>query len=149
MQHSETTVIDRPSSVVWELVGDPHGWPAWADGIQDVTVSDEGPLGVGSEFSYTYRGKQVAARVAHLVDGSAFGFATSQGWYEFSESIALEARDGRTAATFTMGFEPTTWWGRALATIITPLRSVVLGRSLRQGLRSLKEAAERASVSEG
>jgi uncharacterized protein YndB with AHSA1/START domain len=142
MVHTESIRIARPAEVVWTLVGDPAAWPRWAGDLDDVRV--HGELAVGTTITYRYRGRGVAVTLTRYQPTTLVEIAGSEKSYELRESIALNAGDGATTVSITMGFEPTATWTRLVAPLFVPLKGVVLGRSLRRSLHALGHTAEAA-----
>lgn len=140
MEHAESIVVHRPATEVWALTGHPESWQRWIRDIEDVRV--DGELSEGTVVSYRWRGRDVTATVRPYEPGVRMGIQSSEKNYDFHESIALRDVGGRTEVTFTMGFTPTAWWMKAAAVLLSPFKGLVLGRSLNQELRALRDAAE-------
>ena len=141
MQHTETTTIDRSAEEVWAFVGDVQSWPNWLDDVTDVEVPSGG-LAEDTQISYKFRGRPTHPTITAYDEERELGISSSERGYEFAESITLQPGEDQTDVTFTMGFEPAVWWTKALAVLITPFRSTMLGRPLRKELRALKTAVE-------
>ncbi len=141
MQQTESITIDAPTADVWPLIGSIDGWQSWLTGISNVELlSDE--IGPGAEFGYTFRGRAVTATVDRYEEGRIMAIASTESSYDFGESMELEPLGDQTWATFTMGFEPTTWWAKAGSALLTPLKDRMLGKPLRKELATLKGVVE-------
>jgi uncharacterized protein YndB with AHSA1/START domain len=68
-EHSvETTAAPE---AVWRLWSDMAGWPAWNDGIAEITV--DGPFAVGTSFTMTPPGEEpISMRLTRVSPGSEF-----------------------------------------------------------------------------
>lgn len=141
MQHAESTTIGRPAEDVWALIGDVRQWLVWIEDVSDVEVLS-GELSPGSEVSYKWRGSEIHATISEYEPGHKIGITSTEDNYDFHESITLDSSDGGTGVTFVMGFDPTNWWMSALAVVLTPFKSIMLGRPLRKELELLRGAAE-------
>ena len=141
MEHTESIGIDRPPDAVWQLVGDIHSWPRWLEDISDVEMqSDE--LGEGAEFTYKFRGRPAHVTVFPFEADRVIGITAPERGYDFAESITVEPQGEGTVVTFTMGFEPNTWWMKTVAIGVRPLKDRLMGRPLRKELAKLKAVAE-------
>ncbi len=140
MEQSARIHIDRPTSDVWDLVGDVRAWPTWLKDVENVTY--EGELGVGTTVSYKWRGNDVSATVSAYEVGRRIGIESEEKSYDFHESISLHSTGRTTEVTFVMGFDPTGWWASSLAVLLFPVKGVLLGRPLKRELRTLKKTAE-------
>lgn len=147
MRHAESVIVDRPSSQVWALVGDARHWPTWAPDLSDVELLDD-QVATGATFTYVWRNREVRATVDRFAPGRTFGITASQRGYELREWIDLEPLGATTRVTFTMEFDPTTWWTRTAAIVLAPLRVPMIGRPLRTELRALKSAVESAPATD-
>lgn len=143
VEHSETTIIERPVERVWALAGDPRAWPAWAPDIRDVEVSPAGALAPGSTVRLRTRGSESHATVTEFVEHRAFGFRAAEPRYDFFESITLNPSGARTQVTLTMGFAPKGPVFSALALLARPFKRWLLGSPLRKDLEALRGAVER------
>ncbi|HEX9711625.1 MAG TPA: SRPBCC family protein [Actinomycetota bacterium] len=106
---SEASVwIDAPPDTVFEHIGDPTNHGAWsAKAPLKVSAASEAPIAVGSEFtsSSKFLGKDVGARIRITQYDSpkqvAFDAAQDDG--TFTHAFTLEAKDGGTLVTRTVG----------------------------------------------
>jgi uncharacterized protein YndB with AHSA1/START domain len=142
LAHSESIEIAKPATIVWALVGDPEAWPRWAGDVADVQV--HGDLAMGTAISYSYRGRRADVTISAYEHERLLEIAGSETSYEMRESVALKGINSGTHVSITMGFEPTVWWARIIAPLVSPLKSVLLGRELRRSLLALQRAAEGA-----
>lgn len=144
MEHSQTTVIERPVGRVWALAGDPRAWPAWAPDIRDVEVLPDGLLAPGSTVRLRTRGRVSDATIVEYVEHRAFGFRASEKRFDFWESIHLSPAGSGTQVTVSMGFVPRGILLSALALLAWPFKRWLLGSPLRKDLEALRAAVERA-----
>jgi carbon monoxide dehydrogenase subunit G len=142
MQHSESIVVERPAQDVWELTGDLRAWSAWSPNIEVIEVVPEGTLAKGSKVRYRYRGRETNATVAQYEEQRVVGIEAPGKSYDFRESITLMPQGQNTEVTFFMAFEPKVWFMSALAVLLIPVKSWVLGRPLKRELRDIKAAVE-------
>ncbi|KOU21724.1 SRPBCC family protein [Streptomyces sp. WM6368] len=62
-----STVIDASPATVWELHADIDDWAAWNDGVDRARLN--GPLEVGSSFTWLTHGLEITSTVLELVPG--------------------------------------------------------------------------------
>jgi uncharacterized membrane protein len=145
VEQSESIKIRRPLEDVWGYVGDVRWWPKWLKDVSDVRLMSD-DLAPGAEVAYKWRGKDVTATIAEYEPGSRIGIAAVESGYDFHESMSVDATEGHTEVTFTMGFSPTSTWMRILSVLLRPLKGFFLGRPLRKELETLRESVESGSA---
>lgn len=64
---SLTTQIDAPLAAVWSLHTDVDDWPAWNTGVDQARV--DGPMAVGTSFTWLTHGMSITSTVRELVPG--------------------------------------------------------------------------------
>ena len=126
--------------ITTRYLGDPAKWPEWAEDITEVRTGPQDQLGVGSVFEYKWRGNDAKVDITHYESGRIIGIHNSQQRYEFFESFALRPVAAGTEVTMTMGFQPTGPLLGSLAVVLSPLKGLLLGRSLKGTLASLDRA---------
>ncbi|ANP51360.1 uncharacterized protein YndB with AHSA1/START domain [Streptomyces griseochromogenes] len=62
-----STVIDAPLSTVWGLHTDIAAWPSWNTDVEQAQLN--GPLVLGSSFSWRTHGLDITSTVRELVPG--------------------------------------------------------------------------------
>ncbi len=139
MEVSAATVINKPIDDVWALVGDPAKWPSWLDGVTDVPVA-EGAITVGTVLEFRWKGRAVRSEITQYEAGRVIAFAQSQASYDFREAFTVEAVDGGTRVSVTMGFEPTVLWMKIVAALATPLKGPLMSGPLKKALGALELA---------
>lgn len=141
MEHTESITIDRPASEIWPLIGDPRRWTTWIKDVSDFEL-DTDELGEGSELVYKYRGRPARATVERYEEGKAIEIGAIEKSWNFEESITLTPQGDRTEVTFTMGFDPTAGWAKAMATLLSPFKGPLLAKPLKRELQALKSEVE-------
>ncbi|MFB6863818.1 SRPBCC family protein [Streptomyces virginiae] len=62
-----TTQIDAPLATVWSLHTDVDDWPAWNTGVDQARA--DGPMAVGTSFTWLTHGTSITSTVRELVPG--------------------------------------------------------------------------------
>ncbi|THA73720.1 SRPBCC family protein [Streptomyces sp. A0592] len=62
-----TTQIDAPLATVWSVHTDVDDWPAWNTGVDQARL--DGPLAVGTSFTWLTHGMSITSTVRELVPG--------------------------------------------------------------------------------
>ncbi|MER7465335.1 SRPBCC family protein [Streptomyces sp. NPDC097981] len=62
-----STVIDAPLATVWGLHTDIDAWPTWNTDIDQARL--DGPLALGSSFSWRTHGMEITSTVHELIPG--------------------------------------------------------------------------------
>ena len=136
-----SSIIDKPVEAVWSYLGDPAKWPMWAEDIAEVRTDAADKLGVGSVMEYEWRGNRMKADITHYESERIIAIHIPEKRYELFESFALRPADSGTEVTMRMEFQPTGFWMNALAVILSPLKGLLLGRSIKGTLAQLDRAA--------
>lgn len=140
--------IDRPTTVVFEVVADPATMPLWYDAVTQVTKISAGPAATGATYQIT----------RSLPGGEAHNTVEITE-YETDRSVIIESRDGPTPFryhyTFGTDHRATvlTLDGRISAAglpgpagRLDPLASLLFTRGMRRNLQQLKRLVERGRV---
>ena len=76
---SVTQKIERPPAVVWAYLTDFQKARDWMTGVEAMTQTAEGPLEIGTRFTFRSRGKQRETRVTALDPGRRIALTSTQG----------------------------------------------------------------------
>ena len=76
---SVTQRIERPTAAVWAYLTDFEKARDWMTGIEAMTQTTEGPLEIGTRFTFRSRGKQRETRVTALDPGTRIALTSTQG----------------------------------------------------------------------
>lgn len=139
MEHVEKLAVDAPTEEVWALIGDVRAWPRWLGDISDVHLED-GELSEGSEVTYHYRDRPTTATISTYVEGRTIAISTREKRYAFAESLTVHPSGDGSEVLFRMRVDPTAAWMRVLAAVVTPIKGLLMGPSMRKELRGLERA---------
>lgn len=133
--------IDAPPDVVWSVTQDVERWPEWTATVTSVRRGEEGSLRPGS-VAYIKQPLQPMARwvVTGLVNGRRFAWETQRAGLHMAATHEV-LPDG-SGTKNRLSVEAT----GPLATALSPLLRLVMGRALAAENRGLKKRSEEISV---
>ena len=128
--------IAAPRELVWQVLTDLEGWPAWNPGVKSLALS--GPLAVGATFRWkagpgTIRSKieQYAAPSAIGWTGKTFGIRARHAWQ-------LAASDDGTTIVTTQES-----WRGPVPSLLRGSLANTLAKALTDGLQALSHETSR------
>jgi len=140
MQVEVSTMIKRSVGDVFAVLGDPEASPRWSSGMQTVTKTSDGPIGVGS--TYTSTAKLLGRQLGGASEVTAFDadrrFAV-KGTVPFPVAMTwvLEPVDGSTRVVQTIEAEP-----GGLFKLAQPLLATMVKRQAQSDLETLRDLME-------
>lgn len=126
--------IAAPSEVVWEVLTAFDRWPIWNPEVKSMSVQE--PVVVGSTFRWKAGPSTVTSTIQHLEPVRLIAWSGRTMGIRAIDVFQLDAHDGTTLVS-----EEESWSGLVARLLHKPLQRT-LDRSLENGLRHLKEAAE-------
>ena len=138
----QSVVINRPVEEVFAFVTDYETHLQWQSGILEAKITSEGPLGVGSQYTYMMqllgRRLETAGEITEHEPPSKHGWkATSGPFPVFQGAFLFEAVDGSTKVTMVAEAEPGGFFKLA-----EPLALRMTQRQLETSLNNLKDLLE-------
>jgi hypothetical protein len=127
--------IAAPPDVVWEVLTDFNRWPNWNAAVKSMSAPE--PIEVGSVFRWKAGPGTITSTIQHLEPHRLVAWSGRTMGIRAIDVFRLEARDG---TTFVREEES---WGGPVARVLRGSLQRTLDRSLEEGVRALKEAAER------
>lgn len=144
MRWTDSTRIDAPADIVWQLTTDVEAWPATTPTMQSVKRLDDGPLRVGSQARVKQPAQAEAVwTVTGLEPGREFSWETTRRGLVLTGTHTVTADGSRCHNTLALD---------ATGALAVPL-GLVLGAAFRRVLRTenagFKAAAERQASGAG
>ena len=141
MVYTEVTVdIDAPPEKVWAVIEDVERWPGWTKSVHDLSLTTEGPFGVGSSARIDLAGAAPSVwTVTEIEPGRMFVWESKAPGVLSVAAHAVEPRDG--GSRVTLSVKNSGW----LATILTPYLTWVGRRNLKWESEGLKRRCEAPS----
>ncbi|NIO68996.1 MAG: hypothetical protein GTN71_08160 [Anaerolineae bacterium] len=138
----QSVVINRPVEEVFAFVTDYETHQQWQSGIVEAKVTSEGPLGVGSQYTYVMqmlgRRLETAGEITEHEPPSKHGWkATSGPFPVFQGAFLFEAVNGSTKVTMVGEAEPGGFFKLA-----EPIALRMTQRQLETSLSNLKDLLE-------
>ncbi len=138
----QSVVINRPIGEVFAFVTDYETHLQWQSGILEAKITSEGPLDVGSQYTYVMqmlgRRLETAGEITEHEPPSKHGWkATSGPFPVFQGAFLFEAVDGSTKVTMVGEAEPGGFFKLA-----EPLALRMTQRQLETSLNNLKDLLE-------
>jgi hypothetical protein len=127
--------IAAPPDVVWEVLTDFNRWPSWNAAVKSMSAPE--PIEVGSVFRWKAGPTTITSTIQRLEPPRLIAWSGRTMGIRAIDVFRLEARDG---TTFVREEES---WGGPVARVLRGSLQPTLDRSLQDGVRALKEAAER------
>jgi uncharacterized protein YndB with AHSA1/START domain len=126
--------IAAPPDVVWEVLTDFNRWPTWNAAVKSMSAPE--PVAVGSVFRWKAGPGRITSTIQHLEPPRLVAWSGRTTGIRAIDVFRLEARDG---TTFVREEES---WGGPVARMLRKSLQRTLDRSLQEGVRALKDAAE-------
>jgi hypothetical protein len=126
--------IAAPPDVVWEVLTDFNRWPTWNTAVKSMSAPE--PVVVGSVFRWKAGPGRITSTIQHLEPPRSIAWSGRTMGIRAIDVFRLEARDG---TTFVREEES---WGGPVARMLRKSLQRTLDRSLQEGVRALKDAAE-------
>ncbi|TEU13463.1 MAG: hypothetical protein E3J21_18580 [Anaerolineales bacterium] len=138
----QSVVINRPIEEVFAFVTDYETHLQWQSGVLEAKITSEGPLGVGSQYTYMMqllgRRLETAGEITEHEPPSKHGWkATSGPFPVFQGGFLFEAVDGSTKVTMVTEAEAGGFFKLA-----EPLALRMTQRQLETSLNNLKDLLE-------
>lgn len=129
--------IDAPPEVVWDVIVDVEGWPAWTPTIDTAKRLDDGPFDVGSKALLKQPGLTEATWVVtSLTQGERFTWESRIRGIRMIATHEIVAAE--TGAQNVLRIEMSGW----VAILLGPLIRVSVRRALEQENTGLKKHCE-------
>ena len=96
IKSEKTIVINRPIEEVFAFMGNLENGPQWQPGLLEVRRVSDGPLGIGTKFSFV---RQFMGRKMEAISECIY--------YKLNSELAFKSSTGPMAFTFSWLFEPT------------------------------------------
>jgi hypothetical protein len=127
--------IAAAAEVVWEVLTDFNRWPSWNHSVTSMSAPE--PVVVGSVFRWKAGPGTITSTILRLERPRLIAWSGRTLGIRAIDVFHLEPRDG---ATFVREEES---WGGPVARVLRRSLQRTLDRSLQDGVRALKEEAER------
>jgi len=134
-----TERIAEPPEKVWAYLTDFGNATAWMTGIDDMTQATEGPVEIGTTFSFKSRGKERESRVTAFVPGRSIALTSTQGGVTATYAYSLAPADGGTEMALDAQCTATGFWR-----LIHPIIVFAMRKSDSSHLTNLKAAMKRS-----
>jgi hypothetical protein len=134
ISRTEIEIAAAPD-VVWEVLTDFNRWPSWNPSVKSMAAPE--PIVVGSVFRWKAGPGRITSTILHLEPPRLIAWSGRTMGLRAIDVFRLEAR-GET----TLVREEESWGGPVARVLRTSLQRT-LDRSLQEGVRAPKEAAER------
>jgi carbon monoxide dehydrogenase subunit G len=132
-----TITIAAPRELVWQVLTDLEGWPAWNPGVKSISVS--GPLAVGATFRWKSGPGTIRSKVEECDAPSAIGWTGRT--FGIRARHAWQLADGDDGATVVTTQE--SWRGPVPTLLRGGLPSTLQG-AITSGLEALaRESLQR------
>jgi carbon monoxide dehydrogenase subunit G len=96
--------INRPLDQVWSHIADVENWAKWQEGVEQVEITSQGPIGVGSTYKMVSQiwGRKVETEneITEYDSKKAISFRSISGPFPINGHITLEPHDGATRINF-------------------------------------------------
>ena len=136
-----STVINRPIEEVFAFATDYDTHLQWQSGVEEANITTEGPLGVGSQYTYVMqmlgRRLETAGEIIEHDPPNRHGFNATSGPLPMRGAFTFETVDGGTRVT--MGAEAELGGFFKLA---EPIAVRVIQRQVQASLANLKDIIE-------
>ncbi|MFI1650371.1 SRPBCC family protein [Streptomyces avidinii] len=136
-----STAIDAPPATVWDLHTDIDNWAAWNGGVDQARL--DGPLEVGSRFTWLTHGLRITSTLLELVPGHRIVWGGTVDGIVGIHVWTFEASGAGTGAGVTVHTEES-WSGDPVDAAVDEL-TTALRTSLQSWLDSLKARAEQTA----
>jgi uncharacterized membrane protein len=125
-----STTVKRPVSEVFAVLSDPSNTPKWSSGMQTITKTSDGPIGVGSTYHSTAKllGRRVEGD-SKVLEFEADRRIAVAGTSPFPVTItyAVTSADGGTRVEQTVDAEPAGFFKLAQPLLATMMKRQVQG----------------------
>ncbi len=136
-----STVINLPVEEVFAVVSNPENYPKWISSSNDVKITSEGPIGVGTTFRTVVRflGQRIEgeSEITEYESNWRCATKTKSGPFPVENQSTFERVDGGTRVTFTTVAEPGGFFKLA-----EPLLVSILKRQFEADFANLKDLME-------
>ncbi len=141
----KSILINRPIEEVFTYVSDLTHSAEWQNGLVEVRMVSEGPVGVGTRYAFvrSFMGKKMEAsnEIEEFVPNSKIAFKTTSGPIPLEASYLFESTGRETKLTSTIEMHP-----GGFISLAEPLISASLGRDVEASLGKLKNMLESQAV---
>jgi uncharacterized protein YndB with AHSA1/START domain len=138
--------LAHPPEAAWPLVADPRNWKKWLGERIEAKLISEGPVGVGTTYSYRFhmlgRAFQGRGRVTTYRPYETFAAENRVGAIVLDERIDLRPAEADTVVTYTIELLPANRLLRRLARLTGSLGAVSTRRSVERELVALRVAID-------
>jgi len=135
---SVTEKIDHSPDEVWTYLTDFRNARDWMKGVWAMAQTTEGPLEIGTHFSFNARGKERETRVTALEPGKQIALTSTQGGVTAVYTYSLAPAGDGTEVTLNAMCEATGFWK-----LLHPMIAIAMKQSDSSQLANLKAAMSR------
>jgi uncharacterized membrane protein len=138
MKIEASVVIDRPVEEVWTYATDLETWPQWHSSLNEMEVTSESQIGVGTTFHQT--GQAIGQRIEHDSEITEcepphkWCYQSTSGPFPFEAGYTFESVEGGTRVTLVGELDVGGFFKLA-----EPLVARQMRRTLESDLHSLKD----------
>lgn len=136
--------IERSRTDVWTYLTDFPNATEWMPGIETMTQTAQGPLKIGTRFSFKARGKERETRVTTLDPGKQIGLTSTQGGVTATYTDSVTPAGDATKVTLQAVCKATGFWK-----LLHPMILFAMKKSDSSQLANLKAAMNRRASSAG
>jgi carbon monoxide dehydrogenase subunit G len=133
-----TITIAAARDLVWQVLTDLEGWPAWNPGVKSLTMS--GALAVGATFRWKAGPGTIRSKVEECEAPSAVGWTGRTFGIRARHAWQLADGDGGDDATTVVTTQES--WRGPIPTLLRGSLATTLQKALDEGLTALKQEAE-------
>ena len=140
-----TVDINRPVEAVWEYLADPNKNIEWESGVEEMVLTSEGPIGVGSKGRRveTYMGRDESEwEITEWTPNKKAAMTYESDKFAGDGEYNVESIDGGTRISYRFGGSPTKLFLKLFMTPLMPLFSMMINRTARKNFGKLKEILE-------
>ena len=140
-----TIEIDRPVEAVWEYVAEPKNSMQWESGVEEMELTTEGPVRVGSKGRRveTYMGRDEAVwEVTEWIPNKRAFIKFESNKFAGESEWNVEATDSGTRLSYRFGGSPKSPFFKLFFKLLTPLMKMMINRTARKNYVKLKAILE-------
>jgi carbon monoxide dehydrogenase subunit G len=128
--------IAAPRELVWQVLTDLEGWPAWNPGVKSLAVS--GPLAVGATFRWKAGPGTIRSKIEQCDAPSAIGWTGKTFGIRARHAWQLETQDDDATAVTTQES-----WRGPVPTLLKGSLANTLSKALTAALQALSQESLR------
>ena len=140
---SVTERIDHSPAEVWAYLTNFHNAKDWMKGVEAMTQKTEGPMEIGTRFSFKARGKERETRVTALEPGKRIALTSTQGGVTAVYTYSLAPDGTGTEIKLEAVCEATGFWK-----LLHPMIAIAMKHSDSSQLADLRAAMNRRGAAD-